>query len=72
MIQENINMKLMIEIPCSNGIEMETNLNKAISDFSEVLKNKGFREIELLAYNEDIESAPIYKITLKTNQHDVK
>ena len=58
-------MKLTIEIPCNDGVEMENNLNKAISDFSEALLKKGFSEMELIAYNETIESEPIYKLTLK-------
>ena len=35
-------MKLIIEIPCKDGLEMENNLNKAIDDFSIALKIKGF------------------------------
>lgn len=58
-------MKLTIEIPCNNGIEMEKNLNRAIDDFSEALKKKGFSEMELIAYGESIESEPIYKLNLK-------
>lgn len=58
-------MKLIIEIPCNSGLEMEENLNKAIADMSEVFEKKGFSEIELIAYNESIESEPIYKVTLK-------
>lgn len=60
-------MKLIIEIPCNTGIEMETNLNHAIADFSEALKKKGFSEMELEAYSEDIESEPMYKISLTPN-----
>jgi len=58
-------MKLTIEIPCNDGVEMENNLNKAIADFSETLLNKGFSEMELIAYNETVEAEPIYKLTLK-------
>lgn len=58
-------MKLIIEIPCNDGVEMENNLNKAIDDFGEALKNKGFVEMNLIAYNEMIESEPIYKLTLQ-------
>ena len=58
-------MKLRIEIPCNNGIEMENNLNKAILDFSEALLKKGFSEMELIAYNETVESEPIYKLSIK-------
>jgi len=58
-------MKLTIEIPCNDGVEMENNLNKAIADFSEALLKKGFSEMELTAYNETIESEPIYKLTIK-------
>jgi hypothetical protein len=58
-------MKLTIEIPCNDGVEMENNLNKAIEDFSEALKKKGFSEMELIAYNESVESEPLYKLTLK-------
>ncbi len=57
-------MKLTIEIPCNNGLEMEENLNKAISDFSEALKQKGFSKMELIAYNETIDSESVYKLTL--------
>jgi hypothetical protein len=57
-------MKLIIEIPCNNGIEMENNLNKAIDDFSEMLLKKGFSPIELIAYNETVELELIYKLTL--------
>jgi hypothetical protein len=57
-------MVLKIEIPCADGIEMENNLNKAIDDFSQALKKRGFSEMELIAYNENIESQPIYKLTL--------
>lgn len=56
--------KLIIEIPCNDGLEMENNLNKAIADFSEALLKKGFSDMELIAYNETIESEPIYKITI--------
>lgn len=59
-------MKLTIEIPCKDGLEMEENLNKAISDFSEALKKKGFTEMELIAHidrNGTIE--PIYTLNLK-------
>jgi len=58
-------MKLTIEIPCNDGVEMENNLNKAIADFSEALLKNGFSEMELTAYNESIETEPIYNITLK-------
>lgn len=58
-------MKLIIEIPCNDGVEMENNLNKAIDDFSQALKKKGFSEMELIAYNETLESEPIYKITIQ-------
>lgn len=58
-------MKLTIEIPCNDGVEMENNLNKAIADFSDALKKKGFSEMELIAYNESVESEPIYKLTLQ-------
>jgi hypothetical protein len=58
-------MKLTIEIPCNDGVEMENNLNKAIADFSEALLNRGFLEMELIAYNGTVESEPIYIITLK-------
>jgi len=57
-------MKLIIEIPCADGVEMENNLNKAIDDLSEALLKKGFSEIELLAY-ENVILEPIYKVTLK-------
>lgn len=60
-------MKLVIEIPCNDGVEMENNLNKAIDDFSEVLKNKEFSKMELIAYNENVESEPIYKVTINDN-----
>jgi hypothetical protein len=59
-------MKLIIEIPCKDGLEMENNLNKAIDDFSIALKNKGFSEMELEAYLDDI-SIPVYKVSLKNN-----
>jgi len=58
-------MKLTIEIPCNDGVEMENNLNKAIKDFAVALLNKGFSEMELIAYNESLESEPIYKLTLQ-------
>ncbi len=58
-------MKLTIEIPCSNGVEMENNLNKAIDDLSKALKTRGFSEMELIAYNESVELEPIYKLELK-------
>lgn len=35
-------MKLLIEIPCTHGLEMENNLNRAIEAFGEALKKKGF------------------------------
>lgn len=57
-------MKLTIEIPCTDGEEMENNLNKAIDDFSKALKERGFSEMELVAYNETLDSEPIYKLTL--------
>lgn len=57
-------MKLTIEIPCNDGVEMENNLNKAIADFSEALLKKGFSEMELTAYHETVESEPIYKLIL--------
>lgn len=57
-------MKLIIEIQCDNGADMEDKLNKAISDFSQALEKKGFCEMELIAFNESIESHPIYKLTL--------
>jgi hypothetical protein len=58
-------MKLTIEIPCNDGPEMETNLNRAINDFSQALLKKGFSEMELIAYSETIDSEPIYKVILK-------
>lgn len=58
-------MKLTIEINCNDGLEMEENLNKAIGDFELALEKKGFSDMELIAYNETIESEPIYKITIK-------
>ena len=58
-------MKLIIEIPCNSGIEMENNLNKAIEDFGQALKKKGFSEMELIAYNESVETEPVYKVTLQ-------
>lgn len=61
-------MKLTIEISCNDGLEMENNLNKAIGDFSEALKKKGFSEMELIAYNETIESEPIYRVFLQQNK----
>jgi len=61
-------MKLTIEIPCDNGIEMEENLNKAIKDFSEALRKKGFSEMALTAYNNEDISEPIYSLTLLHNQ----
>lgn len=58
-------MKLIIEIPCNDGVEMEDSLNKCIADFGDALKKKGFCEMELLAFNnENIESEPIYKLTI--------
>ena len=60
-------MKLTIEIPCRDGVEMETNLNKAITDFSEALLKKGFSEMNLIAYKDSVESEPIYKITLSNS-----
>lgn len=57
-------MKLTIEILCNSGTEMESNLNKAIDDFSIALKKKGFSEMELIAYQENLNSDPIYKIKL--------
>jgi len=63
---KNKQMKLTIEIPCNDGVEMENNLNKAIADFSEALLKKGFSEMELIAYNETVESEPIYTLTLKS------
>ena len=57
-------MKLIIEIPCVDGIEMENNLNKAIDSFSEALKKKGFSEMELIGY-ENVILEPIYKVILK-------
>lgn len=57
-------MKLIIEIPCTTGLEMENNLNKAIDDFSQALKQKGFCEMELIAYNESVYSEPIYKVSI--------
>lgn len=57
-------MKLTIEIPCNDGLEMETNLNRAIESFSEALKKKGFSKMELIAYSETVDSEPIYKLTL--------
>ena len=57
-------MKLIIEIPCISGLEMENNLNKAIDDFGEALKKRGFSEMELIAYNETVETAPIYKVSI--------
>lgn len=58
-------MKLTIEITCNTGIEMENNLNKAINDFSDALKQRGFSEMELIAYNADsVELEPIYKVNL--------
>jgi len=56
-------MKLTIEIPCNNGLEMEQNLNRAIDDFSKQLEKRGFSEMELIAYNESLD-APIYKVVL--------
>lgn len=60
-------MTLKIEIPCNNGIELENNLNKAISDLSKTLIRRGFSEMELIAYDDEIvfESNPIYTVTLK-------
>lgn len=63
-LDERRAMKLIIEIPCNDGVEMETNLNRAIDDFSEALKKKGFCEMELIAYSESIDSLPIYKLNL--------
>lgn len=57
-------MKLTIEIPCTNGLEMEENLNKAIDDFGTALKQKGFCKMELIAYNESVDSESIYKVTI--------
>lgn len=54
--------KLIIEIPCNDGEEMENNLNKAIDDFGVALKYRGFREMELIAQN--IGSELIYKVTI--------
>lgn len=58
-------MKLTIEIPCEDGLQMENNLNKAIDDFSRALKDKGLSEMELEAYLHDDISNPIYKLSLK-------
>ena len=57
-------MKLTIEIPCESGAEMEFNLNRAIEDFSQTLKERGFSEMELIAHVESFGSEPIYKLTL--------
>jgi len=57
-------MKLTIEIPCESGIEMEYNLNKAIHDLESALKRRGFSEMDLIAYNEYLNTEPIYKVTL--------
>jgi len=57
-------MKLTIEIPCNSGIEMEENLNKALIDFEEVLKKRGFSEMELVSYSESLDTEPVYKLTL--------
>lgn len=59
-------MKLIIEIPCNNGEEMENNLNKCISDFSEALLKRGFSEMDLTAYGENINpESLLYKLELK-------
>lgn len=49
-----------------DGVEMEENLNKAIDDFGQALKKKGFSEMDLIGYNERIKLEPelIYKLTL--------
>ena len=57
-------MKLTIEIPCKSGLEMEKNLNRAINDFSEALKKKGFIEMELIGHDTDYLTSPIYTVTL--------
>ena len=58
-------MKLTIEILCNDGVEMENNLSKAIDDFSKVLEDRGFTEMELVGYKETLDSSPIYKLTLE-------
>ena len=57
-------MTLTIEIPCNSGIEMETNLNKAIASFGDALREKGFSPMELEAFDESIENC-IYKLKLE-------
>jgi hypothetical protein len=59
-------MKLIIEVVCNDGLDMEINLNRAIDDFSKALKSKGFGEMELIAYQAgDIYSEPIYKVLIQ-------
>ena len=58
-------MILTIEVPCRDARELEKNLNKAIDDLGEALLKKGFMKMDLVAYNETVESEPIYKTTIK-------
>jgi hypothetical protein len=59
-------MKLIIEIPCDNGEQMENRLNKMIKDFGEALKKRGFNEMNLMAAEEVRgEYVPIYQLELK-------
>lgn len=59
-------MKLTIVIPCNTGEEMENSLNKCISDFTEALLKRGFSEMNLTAYGEEINpESLLYKLELK-------
>jgi len=58
-------MILTIEIPCRDARELEKNLNRAIDDLGDALIKKGFGLMDLIAYDETVESEPIYKVTLK-------
>lgn len=57
-------MKLTIEVPCSTGIEMEKNLNRAIDDLSKALEKKGFVKMELVAFDDSVCTEPIYKVNI--------
>lgn len=61
------NQMLLIAVPFSTGLEMEQNLNRAISDLGEALKKKGLIPMNLEAANFDDNMKPIYKVEIGEN-----
>ncbi len=59
-------LTIIVEFENGNGLEMETNLNKAIDEIASVIKHKGLgktTDMELTGVDDNLKT--LYKISIK-------